>query len=304
VFRLLGGLADVFALIAAGYLLYRARFLPAEFWPPAERLTYYVLLPALLVSRMAVAPLGGLNIGAMAGVLVATVCLAGGLVWLLRSREPSFGPAFTSLFQGSIRPNTYVGIASAMALYGDHGLTLAAIALAILVPVVNVLSVVMLQRYGTGDSSRSVLSEVVRNPLVLASLAGIGLNLSGIGMAGVAHRLLDMLGRAALPMGLMAVGAGLDWARAWSERRSLVLVSGYRLLAVPLAAAGLCVAFGLRGETATVAVLFTGVPASASSYILARQLGGDTRLMAGILTVQTAMAAFTLPAVLLLAARL
>jgi len=206
------------------------------------------------------------------------------------------------VFQGAIRINAYVAYAAAEGLYDSAGLTLVSIGIAVVIPVVNVLSVLVLSAHGASASTqgRLVAAQVARNPIILACLFGILLNLTGIGLPAIPSQLLELLGRAALPLGLMSVGAGLDLAAARSALRPLALAWFMKLALLPALTALFCHALSVHGATAMVAILFTACPASASSYILTRQLGGDHRLMAGIITTQTVAAALTLPLILLL----
>lgn len=128
----------------------RARkFLTSEFWPQAEKLCYYVLLPALFVHGTANAEPSHLPIGAMAAVLAGSVVLTATALVLVQRRIGFNGPAFTSVVQGSIRFNNYLGLSVAVVLYGEHGVALAAVTNAILVPVVNVLCTIAFARYGS-----------------------------------------------------------------------------------------------------------------------------------------------------------
>ncbi|RLK48643.1 hypothetical protein DFR31_1750 [Alkalispirillum mobile] len=297
----IAALISVFGLIALGHILYRTGFAADGFWPTAERLTYYLALPALLVARLSEAPLHTLDLLPIITVLIGAVLLIYLAQWaLLRPSTPDGGPAFTSVLQGSMRPNTYVGLATAIALFGDKGLTLAAISLAVLVPLVNILAVIALMRYGKKGErgGNGFIGSIVRNPLVMACVVGILLNVLTPGLPGAALMFLDGLGQAALPLGLMAVGAGLYWGEIGRSPGALALASVLKLLVLPMVTAVGGWLMGLDETTLAVLVLFSAVPASASCYILARQLGGDAVLMATILTVQTALAVITLPLVL------
>src|SRR3546814_7984808 len=86
------------------------------------------------------------------------------------------GPAFTAVLQTAIRPNTYIGLSIPFALYGQEGLTIAALIVAAVVPSVNVISVAALVRYGGHYAGRSpsLLRAVLLNPLILSCLAEIG----------------------------------------------------------------------------------------------------------------------------------
>lgn len=293
-------IAPVFLLIFLGYAARARRLLADGFWEPAERLIYFVLFPALLIETLASAELADLDIAPMAGALVAAIAVLVAVLLLLRPLLRLPGPAYTSVFQGVVRQNTYIGLAVAFAVYAEQGLAAAAVAVAVIVPLVNLLSVTVLARFGSqGQASwRGAARQVARNPLIIACAIGIALNATGIGLPPVIGPLLQILGRAALPLGLIAVGAGLDLAAARAAGPPVALAAGLRLIVLPAVTALACQALGVGPVATFVAVLFNGTPASPSSYILARLLGGDARLMAGIITVQTALSLLTLPLVL------
>jgi hypothetical protein len=196
--------------------------------------------------------------------------------------------------------NTYIGLALAAALYGETGLAAAAVAVAVIVPVVNILCVGSLARFGAGGrmTAPGTAAQLARNPLILACLVGLGLQWSGLGLPPVLAPMLDILGRAALALGLLAVGAGLDFTALKGAGRVAAATSALKLLALPGLTGLLCLAFGVGGVAAAVAVLFNGLPTATSAYILARQLGGDHRLMAGLITLQTALAIASLPLII------
>ncbi|MFQ5938628.1 MAG: AEC family transporter [Alphaproteobacteria bacterium] len=298
-----GALAPIFLLILLGHAIRRLKLLEAGFWEPAERLTYFVLFPALLLENMATAELRGLQVLPMAAALVGGVLVVAGLLVSLRPRLGLNGPAFTSVFQGAIRPNTYVGLAAAAALSSEAGITLAAISVATVTPLVNVLSVAVLARHA-GEAEAGIgqtLASIARNPLILAVAGGAALNWTGIGLPPVVDPVIDILGRAALPLGLLAVGAGLDISAAQTAGRTLLPTAGLKLVLLPGLTWLACLAFGVEGVTRTIAVLMSALPTSASSYILARQMGGDHGLLAAIITVTTLLAILTLPAAVILA---
>ena len=292
----------VFLLIALGSVLRRTGFLGESSWPVIERLSYFVVFPALLLQTMATVEIGGLDIGR---ILLAVLATSAGIAILLLVTRPLYGvagPSFTSVFQGGLRQNTYIGFAVIFGLFGTDGLSVASVALAVYVPVTNALCIVALSRWGH-QASRSLKTAAVaalKNPLILATLAGFFLNIAGLGLPPIVGPFLEILGRAALPLGLMAAGAGLDLAAARASGRPVLLVSLVKLAIVPAAAAGLCLAFSLEGPSLAATVLFLASPAASNSYILARQLGGDATLMASIITVQTALSLASIPAIVLL----
>ena len=299
--ELLLALWPLFTLIVAGYYLRRWAFPNEAFWPGAERLNYFMLFPALLFSSLANAPLDNPALPRMA----LAVMLALRIAWLalLVVRRVRGWPAgrFGAFSQGILRFNTYLGLAAVGSLFGQEGLTLAAIMLALMVPTVNVLSVWSLTAE-RGVNARSLLLPILKNPLILACLGGALVNFSGLGLPGGTDRLLSLLAAASLPLGLLCVGAALKPEQLGGEIPALASNSLLRLLAMPMLA--WAVSYGLQLPTmeSTVLVLFFALPTAPTAYVLTRQLGGDSQLMAGIITLQTLLAAASLPLLLMLVA--
>ena len=296
-----GALVPVFLLIALGWVL-RARGFPGDdFWPAAERLVYFVLFPALLFLTTAAADLSALDLLPLSGALIAAIAATVGLTIALRPWLGVGDAAFTSVLQGGIRCNTYVGLAAGSALFGELGLTLMGIVVFVVVTAVNVVSVVALIHYGRrAGGLRDVVASVARNPLIVACVLGFCGNAFGIELPAVAQDTLDVLARASLTLGLLCVGAGLELMHLGRARRAALLTSALKLLVLPGATALACRLFGIDPLGAAAAVLFTAAPISASSYVLARQLGGDAAMIAGLITITTIAAVATMPLVLAL----
>jgi len=297
-------LGPVFALILFGAVLRRARFTSDAFWPGVERLTYFVLFPALLVHKLALADFGQARLAPLVLAVTAVVVATALLLFTIRRITTTSGPAFTSVFQGGIRLNTYIGLACANALYGRPGLVMAAIVVAILIPVVNVLCVLCFTLAADDEPFRwrTMADTLARNPLVLACALGIALNAARIGLPGWIGPILDLLGAAALPLGLIAVGAAIRFRARQGAMREIGAASVVKFVIHPglmLAAAS---TLPLDPLARSVLLLFATLPTASSAYILARQLGGDTELMANMITAQTLLAFVTIPAWLGIAA--
>ena len=290
-------LGPLFLLILLGALLGWSRQPGGDFWPRMERLIYFLLFPAMLVATLASADVSQVPVARLALALLGSMALFAGLLWGLRRHLRLEAAAFTSVFQGALRFNTYVGVAGAAALHGSAGATVAAVAVALMIPVVNVLCVTSFIVAGTLGSSSLARSftALARNPLILACLVGIGLNLSGIGLPGWSGEALALLGRAALPLGLVAVGVALRPAALMRLDRGVWTANLIKLVLVPATALALALLLNLDPVSRDVAVLFAALPTATSAYILSRQLGGDAELMAALITGQTLLAMATLP---------
>lgn len=290
-------LGPLFLLILLGALLGWRRLPGGDFWPQLERLIYFLLFPAMLVATLATADVSKVPVGRVALVLLGSLGLFAAVLWRLRAWLGLDAAAFTSVFQGAIRFNTYVGVAGAAALHGSLGATVAAVAVALMVPVVNILCVTSFIMAGTlGPSSfTSSLAALARNPLILACVLGITLNLTGIGLPGWSEDTVELLGRAALPLGLVAVGVALRPRALVRLDRGVWAANTIKLVLIPALVLTLALLFGLDTVSRDVVLLFAALPTATSAYILARQLGGDAELMAALITGQTLLAMLTLP---------
>src|SRR6185312_8637652 len=119
----------IFAIILLGKILRHYFYKSDDFWRISEKITYYVLFPALLVNSLMHASFHA-HIGkAIAALVIATLILAAILI-ILQYFIKLEKPFFTSLFQGSVRYNSYIFIGVASALYGDNGVAIVAIVIA------------------------------------------------------------------------------------------------------------------------------------------------------------------------------
>ncbi|WP_420344944.1 AEC family transporter [Paenirhodobacter sp.] len=295
-------LAPVVLLALLGAALRRGQVLSAAFWPQAERLGYYVLLPALFLHGLTVTDFGQLPVFGFVVTLLLALCSTAALVVALRRRIPTDGPGFTSVFQGAIRFNNYIGITLAVGLFGDQGIAYAGLANAVIVPTVNLLSVLVFARFGgLRPGLRTTVLAVLRNPLLLACAGGIALHLSGLGLPPGVGGALKALGAAALPLGLLCVGAALEFRglRGWGA--PILISSLLKFGVLPAATWAAARLIGLDAEATRAVLMFQSLPTASSSYILARQLGGNAPMMAAIIAAQTVLAALTMPVALALA---
>jgi predicted permease len=291
-------LIAVFLVIAAGTLA-RRWFLPDEqVWKGTEKVTYYILIPALLIHSLALADLKSVPVaGVAAALLSANVVMGLALLLGRRALQDALrmdGPAFTSLFQGVMRWNAFVALAMAGNLYGATGVTLASVAMAVLIPVLNIQSVLVLRRYGSGTGG-SMWQGLATNPFILGTLAGLAINLTGLPVPGAIASTIDILGRCALGLGLLLVGAGLQLGDLVKPSRALLASLALRLLLLPVIGGLAALALALGNAPMGVVIVCLAVPSASASYILARQMGGDAPLIAAMLTAQTIASFATLP---------
>lgn len=299
----LEALLPIFALIVLGTVLRHKGPLSSDAWRGLADLCYFVLYPALLIKTLASANLGSVSLSTYVSSLISTVVIITTILLLMRAvllrGFGVSGAAFTSIFQGVTRWHGFVALAVTGLLLGDEGLTYIAISIAVLVPLLNFINVIVLSVYsGREYRLKSVAIQVAQNPFISACAFGIILNISGLSLPKTVLSFLDILGGGGLGLGLLTVGAGLEFNFDKRNGSLVLLGTVLRLIAMPVLMYFSATLFGLDGIARTSAVIACSVPTAASSYVLARQLGGDAPLMAGIITAQVLAATVTMPVVL------
>ncbi len=288
----------IFLLLILGYGLRTKGFPGDNFWPLADKVTYWILFPSLLLYRTTTAPLTGDVLVPFAIALIGALSVCAILAVLAAKFLKFSNPLSGSLFQGATRHNTFIAFATADMLFGNDGLLLAAVATSILVPPTNLFCVsalVIYQGNKDGTLKKRLLQEILRNPLLLAIGIGVSLNLSGIGPLPVIHDMANILSRAALPFALLCVGAGLHMHSMRSEIGAVTLAAVAKLAVFPAVMIGAILLTGLDGVAAVILVIYGAVPTASSGYALAKQLGSDAEAMAAIITIQTLLSMATLP---------
>lgn len=290
-------LGPVFLLILLGAVLNRLDFPGRDYWPGIERLTYYVLFPALLIHRLALTDFVWADLLPLIGTLVAVLGAVSLLIALGRHWLAASASSLTSVYQGSVRFNTYIGLASAGALFGDPGLALAAIVLGLKIPLVNI-GCVLAFSLASGRSRLDwgrILRELATNPLILGCVIGLALNATGIGLPGWTADTLAFLGATALPLGLLAVGVALNVKTLGGDLAPIVKASALKFVLMPALLWAVAWLLGLDTLTQQVLVLLGCLPTATSAYILARQMGGNAPLMANLITAQSLLAFLVIP---------
>lgn len=300
---ILPALLPIFAIIMLGWGLRKRGFPGGDFWQEAEKLIYFILLPSLFFRVSVKADFSDNTLILIPFSYAIAIALLTTLMLTFRTRLNASGPAFTSLYQGAVRFNSYVALSAASALFGAKGLTVVALAAAFLVPIINVCCVVILTLYGTNAHSiswKNTALQVAKNPLVSSCVAGLVWNKLGMPLPSLLDETLNILASAGLPFGLLVVGAGLRVQALHQAKRLIVISAVLKLLLLPLATVVIAALLGVSGEELLLATLFASLPCATSAYILARQMGGDDHMMSGIIVAQTLLAAITMPLMLAL----
>jgi len=286
-------------LIAMGYIFKRIQFLTDEFWRGAEKLNYLILFPVLLFNNLAYIKL---ELATFAQVLLAlfiVIIMSTLMLWIAKALFHIPIARFGVYVQSHIRFNTYMGLSIILLLFGAQGMQIFAMMIALTIPLVNVISVLAFSQ-GQGLKPTQILLSLIKNPLILGCVVGIVFNLLQLSLFSGVEQLFKILASMSLPLGLISVGAALQFAELKHDYSRLLLNTLGRLLLMPCLAYLICSVLNLNHFETTILVVFFALPTASASYILTRYFQGDSQLMAGIISLQTLCFAVTFPVLMIL----
>ncbi len=284
-----------FSLILCGYLLCRHTALNRAVWEQVEALVYFFLFPVLLFYSIVRNPLdlatasrlmgAGWTLG-LCGIAMAYVLPYLPLLGRSISERDHAGSA-----QIAFRFNSFIGLALADRIAGPQGVQLIAVLIGVCVPLFNMGAVWPMARH----AERGFLRELVRNPLIIATIGGLVANLAGFVLPNWLEPTVNRIGAASVALGLMSAGAGMQ-LRALTRGKALaVSVLTIRHLLLPLTAVGVGYAFGLDSAQLTILLAFSALPTASSCYVLAARMGYDGAYVAGLVTLSTLLGMLSLP---------
>ncbi|SFX06678.1 AEC family transporter [Marinospirillum alkaliphilum] len=283
--------APVFVLVFLGMLFRRMDLINDEFNRVASRLVFNVTLPTLVflnLLRTDLTQVFALDLLFYAALV--TLLAFGWLVWRARSLPSA---ADRGVFvQGSFRGNLGIlGLALAGNQYGEAGLALTSILLALLIVQYNLLSVVALNLWrdngGKGINWRRMLLDVVRNPLIIAVALAVPTSLWSVPIPQLALKVGDYFASMTLPLALLCIGAALDLRALRETSGPALMATAYKLVLLPVPMVLGAWLLGYEGMTLGILFLVFSCPTAAASYVMARAMGGNAVLSANIVALTT-----------------
>lgn len=296
---MLSAIAATLAIVALGYLLKQLDFLPEAAWQALSPLCYWVLFPGLLFNLMSQADLGAVTLLPFVATIIGASIVIVGFALVAGRAIAMPGPSLSSLVQGALRHNGFLVLSVLQGTFGVAALQLGAIAIAILVPISNIVSVIAIlvlsHPAGERNMKRAIISEIARNPLLGSMLIGVSVNLLEIPVPTFLLQAALFLGDGALPLLLLSIGASLRFSAIRSNAMALTLAIMAKILVFPVALVLIGLFVGLDPLALAVLAAVGAAPTASSTFTLASELGGDAQLMAEIVSLQTVAAALSLP---------
>lgn len=297
-------LFPAFALIIMGAVLKRFRMTDAAFLSTTDRLIYFIFFPAMLFWKIGAAD-RHLAAGA-ANLYLAGVC-AVAAIYVLSTLFIRFGHvrAFQAgaFSQSCYRFNTYVGMTIVLSILGENGVAVFGLLIAVLIPMINVLSVATLIWFSGRQENwrlrlRAMVVSILTNPLIIGCAAGL-LYAQWVNRFPPFIENTFRLGAAVtLPLALLSIGGSLTLHTLKRHFNLAMAASLFKLVLLPLLGAGLMGYFGVAETYRTVGLIFFALPTSSAIYVLSSQLGSDTEFASASIVLSTALSFFSLSAIL------
>ena len=234
----------------------------------------------------------------MIGFAVAAVLAVAGLLCLLLPRLERDRRAAASMIQGIFRGNFLLfGLPLALNMFGEEGVLPTALLLPVAIPLYNILAVVILTHFGSGEKGLAIkpmLMGIIRNPLIIASVLGLLIGLLPVSFPEFLSAALEDIGATATPLALMMLGAQFDLSKLKGNLKKALACTAVRLLLVPGVVVTLAVLLGFRGpELGAIFILFCA-PTAVSSYVMAQNMGADGDLAGQLVVLTTIFSGITL----------
>ena len=289
----------VFSIILLGYVLKRRGLISPAFVGPANRLVYYVALPAMLFGTLVKAPFkenfqlsAGMCLVISLGVLMGVALVVSRLLKLERGAKATF---VQTSFHGNLG---FLAYAIAYYALGPENFPRTLILSTFLMIGQNVLSILVLSRLGTRLLHREhpwlyLVRQTLQNPVIISMVIGCLFSAIGLELPKALRQGLDILSGLALPMALLLIGASLSFGMLQARMRELAWLGSLKLVGLPLVGYVVLRWVGVHDSLVLPALILLAAPPATVSYVMAAELGGDTRLAAASVSVFTLVSALS-----------
>ena len=291
----LNAVLPIFLLMAAGYAARCFHLLDRADVEKINRIVFRAFMPVMVFYNLYSSDLSSAMRGSLLGYaaigVLAEYLLSLGYALLFVKEHSRRGVVIQGLYRSNF---VIIGLPLAESLVGGD-LGPVAMLLAVVIPIFNILAVITLSVFnGKKPGLKEVVLDILKNPLIIGSVAGIAALLAGLRLPAPLEKVVSQMSGATSPVLLFLLGAFFQFKGMRSHMRELAAVCAGRLVVFPALFLGLAVAIGFHGVEL---VSLTGVFASSTaiaSFTMAQQMDGDAELAGDIVVWTSALCSFTL----------
>ncbi len=291
-------IAPIFILMFLGYFLKKLKITDKKGFDAINKLGFKIFLPVLLFYNVYKTDTGNIFDARLVGFVIAGVALTfaiGYFVVLACTKDNSKRGV---MLQGFFRSNfAILGIPLVGYICGEGSGGLASMMVAIVIPTFNVLAVIALECFRTGDSKLNflrLLKGIITNPLIIGCLVGIVFFLTGIKLPGILEKSVKDVSSIATPLAIIVLGSEFEFSAVRGCLKELVVAVGARLVIVPLIMLMAAVKLGFSGEALACILVIFAAPVAVSSFAMAQQMDGDEQLAAQLVVISSALCLITM----------
>lgn len=286
----LNAVMPTFLLLAFGYFLRNAHFVDGAYLKKTNALTFKFFLPVLLFNNIYKTQIAEVFDGTMFLFGVGSLLVLFGVLCLVVPRVVCEPRQRGVVIQGLFRSNYVIfGVSLVTNVFGEAHAAAASMLSAVLVPMYNVLAVVALAFFTSGERVplKSTLKSIALNPLILAGVLGVLASLVGLRFPTFLETALNDVARLATPLALIVLGGDFSFKSARGNIRLAMTVVAIKLVVIPLVFIPLAVMAGIRGANLLALSLAWETPVAVSSYIMAQQAGADDQLAGQLVVISS-----------------
>ncbi|MGI4775726.1 MAG: AEC family transporter [Janthinobacterium lividum] len=304
--NIFSSILPIFLITLLGSIIKKKWLTSDEFWRGLEKLSYFLLFPAVLFNYISRADLSSNTLIKLVIALITATTIVAVTLIVHRRKNDHDKIQFTSTFQGAIRYNTYVFFGAGSALFGEAGLAIISVISSYMIIFTNIICVMVFATYipnADPETNRTknfflVAKLITSNPLIIATLIGFIFNYYNLNLHLGVENAISSLSDSALAIGMLNIGAGLKFIVSTARVRQVIFASAVKLIVLPIVTVIVLTLMSITGLERSVGVLYSCLPCASTAYVLSRQLGGDPESMASIITITTIFSVLSLSLVM------
>jgi len=288
--------APLILYMVVGVLLRKSGIVDASGFRGANNIVFTVALPILCFRSIASSDLSAVFESPFLLYSTIGILLLYLLACIIVPRVCRVDRRRGVLILGIFRSNDAIfGLGVAVALLGENNMTLMALAIALSVPLFNILSVISMEHY-QGGSVRfwQLLLHILKNPVVLGCLAGFVASWVHLQLPEAIETPLKGIASLTTPLAFIALGGDITFDALRKNRIAITMVSLLRLLLIPAVALAVFLLLGFQGESIVVALIIFGSPVAMTTYTMSVGLGADDELAGSLVAVTSVLSILTM----------
>ena len=296
--QIVSTIIPIFSIVIIGWLIRLKGFIPPEFVVPANRLVFYIAIPAMIFRSVSKASFRAqFNLNVLLITLFSVVAVFA-LSWIAGKTAKTERKYLGTYMQSSIHGNLgYVGFAVAYYFMGQEGFVKAGIIGGFVMILQNLLAVAALVLYGKDVPFREnrlfFVKKIFGNPVILASMAGIFFSVAEMPVPEIIGRIMDILGDLALPMALLVIGASLSFEVMRLSKFAVISTNFFKLILLPCIGFVLYGFYGISPNEYLPGLILLASPTATVAYIMAREMNGNADFAVAAISSSTLISAVT-----------